>query len=130
TDQTGFITTKLVAQAALDRSKGGILPLGGIEELNMLAVSADDPGEILVPIPLSQMNVPSFQGDAPASESRINRSPVSPSFLYSQGMDLKKERRFKEAIAAFERAGQAPLCSLKASIQAGLVYTDIGEHHA
>jgi general secretion pathway protein A len=129
-DQTSVITRKLVAQAALDRSKGGILPLGGIEELNMLAVSADDPGEILVPIPLSQMNVPSFQGDAPASEPRINRSPVSPSFLYSQGMDLKKERRFKEAIAAFERAGQAPLCSLKASIQAGLCYTEIGEHHA
>ena len=41
------ITRKLVAQAALDRSRGGILPLGGIEELNTLAASADDPDEIL-----------------------------------------------------------------------------------
>ena len=102
-DQTGVITRKQVAQAALDRSRGGILPLGGIEELNTLAAFADDPDEIPVPIPLSQLNVPSFQGDVPASEPRVNRSPVSPGFLYSQGMDLKKERRFKEAIDAFEQ---------------------------
>lgn len=129
-DQTGFITRKLVAQAALDRSRGGILPLGGIEELNTLADSADDPDEILVPIPLPQLNVPSFQADVPASEPRVNRSPVSPGFLYSQGMDLKKERRFEEAIEAFERASQTPLYYLKASAQAGLCYTEIGEHHA
>ena len=129
-DQTGFITRKLVAQAALDRSRGGILPLGGIEELNTLAASADDPDETLVPIPLPQLNVPSFQSDVPASEPRVNRSPVSPGFLYSQGMGLKKERRFEEAIEAFERASQAPLYYLKASAQAGLCYTEIGEHHA
>jgi len=129
-DQTGVITRKLVAQAALDRSRGGILPLGGIEELNTLAASVDDPDEILVPIPLSQLNVPSFQGDVPESEPRVNRSPVSPGFLYSQGMDLKKEGRLKEAIDAFERASQAPLYRLKASAQAGLCYTEIGEYHA
>lgn len=128
-DQTCFITRKLVAQAALDRSRGGILPLGGIEELNTLAASTDDSEEILVPIPLSQLNVPSFQGDVPAS-GPVNRSPVSPSFLYSQGMDLKKEGRFKEAIDAFERASQASLCRLKASAQAGFCYTEIGNHHA
>ena len=129
-DQTGFITRKLVAQAALDRSRGGILPLGGIEELNTLAVAADDPGEILVPIPLSQVNVPSFQGDVPASEPRVHRSPVSPGFMYSQGMDLKNEGRFKEAIDAFERASQASFYRLKASAQAGFCYTELGEHHA
>jgi type II secretory pathway predicted ATPase ExeA len=129
-DQTGVITRKLVAQAALDRSRGGILPLGGIEELNMLAAAADDPGDILVPVPLAHLKAPSFQGDLPAPEPRVNRSPVSPRFLYSHGMDLKKEGRFKEAIDAFERASQAPLYCLKASAQAGLCYTEIGEHHA
>ena len=129
-DQTGVITRKLVAQAALDRSRGGILPLGGIEELNALAASADDPDETLVPVPLAQLNVPLFHGDVSASEPPVNRSPVSPSFLYSQGMDLKKEGRFKEAIDAFERASQASFYRLKASAQAGLCYTEIGEHHA
>lgn len=129
-DQTGVITRKLVAQAALDRSRGGILPLGGIEELTTLAASADDPGEILVSNQLPHLNAPSFHGDLMAQDSRINRSPVSPSFLYSQGMDLKKEGRFKEAIEAFERASQAPLYFLKASAQAGLCYMEIGEHHA
>ena len=129
-DQRGVITRKLVAQAALDRSRGGILPLGGIEELNTLAASADDPGEILVPVPLPHLNAPSLQGDLATLEPRINQSPVSPSFLYGQGMELKKEGRFKEAIDAFERASQAPLCSLKASMQAGFCYTEIGERHA
>jgi general secretion pathway protein A len=129
-DQSGVITRKLVAQAALDRSRGGILPLGGIEELNTLAASADDPGEILVPVPLPHLNAPSFQGDLPTPEPRINQSPVSPSFLYRQGMELKKEGRFKEAIDAFERASQAPLCSPKASMQAGFCYMEIGERHA
>ncbi|MEO8339206.1 MAG: AAA family ATPase [Nitrospirota bacterium] len=129
-EQTGFIPRKLVAQAALDRSRGGILPLGAIEELSMLADCADDPHEIPVPVLLPQLNVPSFQADIPSPEPRVNQSAFSPGFLYSQGMDLKKERCFKEAIEAFDRASQAPLYRLKASAQAGLCYAEIGEHHA
>ena len=79
-----------VAQAALDRSRGGILPLNGIEELSMLVASADDPDEIPVPVPLPQLNVPSFEVDVPAPEPRVNQSAVSHGFLYSQGMALRK----------------------------------------
>ena len=129
-EQTGFITRKLVAQAALDRSKGGILPLNGIEELSTLVASADDPDDIPVPGPLPQRNVPSFEGDVPAPEPRVNQSAVSPDVLCSQGMALRKEGRFKEAIEAFERASHAPSYCLKASAQAGLCYTEMGEHHA
>ena len=129
-EQTGFITRKLVAEAALDRSRGGILPLGGVEELSTLAAAADDPEEIPVPIPLPQLHVPSFEVDAPAPEPHDNQSAVSPGFLYSQGMDLKKEGRFKEAIEAFDRASLTPSYCLKASVQAGLCYTEMGEHHA
>ena len=129
-EQTGFITRKLVAQAALDRSRGGILPLNGIEELSTLVASADDPDEIPVPVPLPQLNVPSFEVDVPAPEPRVNQSAVSPGFLYSQGMALRKEGCFKEAIEAFERASHAPSYCLTASVQAGLCYTEMGEHHA
>jgi hypothetical protein len=129
-EQTGFITRKLVAQAALDRSRGGILPLGGIEALSTLVASADDPDEIPVPAPLPQLNVPSFEVDGPAPEPRVNPSAVSPDVLCSQGMALRKEGRFKEAIEAFDRASHAPSYCLKALAQAGLCYTEMGEHHA
>jgi general secretion pathway protein A len=129
-EQTGFITRKLVAQAALDRSRGGILPLGGIGELSALAASADDPDEIPVPIPLPQQNVPSFQGDVPAPEPLVNQSAVSPDGLYRQGVALRKEGRFKEAIQAFDRASHAPSYGLKAWAQVGLCYTEMGEHPA
>ena len=129
-EQTGFIARKLIAQAALDRSRGGILPLGGIEELSTLAASADDPDEIPVPVPLPKLNVPSFQAEIPEPEPRVNQSAVSPGFLYNQGMALRKERRFKEAIEAFDRASHAPSYGLKASAQAGLCYSEMGEHHA
>jgi hypothetical protein len=129
-EQTGFIARKLIAQAALDRSRGGILPLGGIEELSTLAASADDPDEIPVPVPLPQLNVPSFQAEIPEPEPRANQSAVSPGFLYNQGMALKKERRVKEAIEAFDRASHTPSYSLKASAQVGLCHTEMGEHHA
>ena len=122
-EQTSFITRKLVAQAALDRSKGGILPLSGIEELSTLAASADDPGEIPVPVPLPQLNVPS-------QEPRASRLAVSPDVLYSQGVALRKEGRFKEAIEAFDLASHSPAYCLKASAQAGLCYKETGEHQA
>jgi len=131
-EQTAFITRTLVAQAALDRSKGGILPLNGIEELNALAISPVDPEEIPVPIPIPapQLKVPPFQPDVPAQEPRVNGSAVSPETLYNQGLALRKDRRFKEAIEAFSRASQTSAYCLKASAQAGLCYTEIGKHQA
>ncbi len=103
-EQTGFITCKLVAQAALDRSRGGILPLGGAEELNALAASADDPDDTPVPGPPPQQNLQSFHGDAPAPASRVNQSAVSLDGLYRQGVALRKEGHFTEAIEAFRTA--------------------------
>jgi hypothetical protein len=45
------ITSKVVALAALDRSKGGILPLAGREELIALTMAPDDPTERDAPLP-------------------------------------------------------------------------------
>lgn len=131
-EQTAFITRALVAQAALDRSKGGILPLNGVEDLKALAASPIDPDEIPVPIPIPppQLKVPPPPTATPATEPRVNRSAVSPEALYNQGLALRKETRFKEAIEAFSRASQTPAYCLKASAQAGLCYTEIGKHQA
>ena len=46
TEQARVITSKLVAQAAFDRSKGGILPLTAQDELSVLASAPEDASEI------------------------------------------------------------------------------------
>ena len=129
-EQVRVITAKLVAQAALDRSKGGILPLAGIAELSTLVASADDPNECSVPVPPPPRNGPSCQADAPAPEPRVSRSAGSPEALYRQGEALRKERRFNEAIEAFDRAAHAPSYGLKARAQAGLCYKEMGQNQA
>jgi general secretion pathway protein A len=73
-EQTGSITSKLVAQAANDRSRGGILPLGVTEELSALGSSVDDPHEIPFSVPMAEVNVPSFGCDVPDPEPVVNQS--------------------------------------------------------
>lgn len=127
-EQTGVITNKLVAQAALDRSRGGILPLGRIDELGALAVAAEDPSE--TPLHLAQPTVPSFQVEASVRDAQADQSAITSDMSYDQGMVLRKEGRFREAIEAFNRAGQARSYSFKSAAQAGLCYTELEEHPA
>ncbi len=127
-EQIGFITRKLVAKAALDRIRGGILPLRGIAELTALAASANDPDA--VPDPVPQVRVPSFEGDVPAPGPRVCQAAVPPHVLYAPGVAMRKEGRFKEAIEAFDRAGRAPSYCFKASVQVGLCYRGMGEYAA
>jgi hypothetical protein len=127
-EQSRFITSKLVAQAATDRSRGGILPLGVTDELSAMAASADDPNEIPDSVQLPELNVPSFRCDVPEPEPVVNQS--APDVLYRRGMALKKEKRFKEAIESFDRARQTPSSyCLKASEQIGLCHFEMGETH-
>ncbi len=117
-----------MAQAAIDRSRGGILPLGATEELSALAASADDPHEIPVSVPLPEVNVPSFRSDVPAPEQVVNES--APDVLYRRGMALKKKGHFKDALELFDRARQTPSYGLKSSEQIGLCHLEMGEGHA
>ena len=121
-EQGKVITAKFVAQAALDRSKGGILPLDGIKELWTQTDSADDPDETSVPLPPPQ---PNYFTPKP----RVNQSAASPDVLYGQGMALRKEGRLEEAIKVLYQASHAPSYGLKALAQAGLCYKEKGENH-
>jgi general secretion pathway protein A len=129
-EQKGFIASKLVAEAASDRSRGGIIPLGKIEELSTLAASADDPREIPDSAPLPQLHVSSFRCDVSEPEPVVSQSAISPDVLYRRGMALKKKRRFKEAIESFEEVSHAPSYCHKALAQIGICYTEMGENHA
>jgi type II secretory pathway predicted ATPase ExeA len=121
-EQATVITSKFVAQAAIERGNGGILPLDKVEEINNLADSTDDQDEIPAP----------FQPPQPSyfhQKSRVNQSTVSPDVSYSQGVALRKEGRFEEAIEAFYRASHTPSYSLRALALAGLCYKEMGENH-
>ena len=141
-EQARVITSKLVAQAAFDRSKGGILPLAAREELSALASAPEDASEIdAVPpqpsSPQSKSESPSPELSSPQSRS-ASRSPEltaarsvgTPEPLYSKGVAMRKDGRLREAIDMFELAGKSPSYWLKAQAQIGLCHRSMGDHGA
>lgn len=118
-EQAGIITSKLVAQAALDRSKGGILPLAAKEELVGLAAAPVDPAELDDPIPATV-----------STESARVCSVNSPEEDYSRAMVLKEEGRLREAVELFHSAARDKSMWFKAHSQIGWCYVKMKEHHA
>jgi general secretion pathway protein A len=128
TEQVRVITSKIVAQAAFDRSKNGILPLAAQEELSVLACAPEDASEIEAVPP--QPSTPQPKPKSPSSESTATRSVGTPDSLYAKGVVLKKEGRWREAIDMLELAGRNPSYLLKAQTQIGLCHRSMGNHDA
>jgi tetratricopeptide (TPR) repeat protein len=127
-EQAQVITSKLVAQAAFDRSKGGILPIAAREELSALASAPEDASEIDA-VPLQ----PSSPLPGPASRSpefTATRSVDTPESLYAKGVAMRKEGRLSDAIDMLELAGKSPSYLLKAQAQIGLCHRSMGNHGA
>jgi type II secretory pathway predicted ATPase ExeA len=128
-EQARVITSKLVAQAAFDRNKGGILPLAAREELSALASAPEDATEIdAAPPPPSS---PQPRPESPFPERTATRSVGTPEpFLYAKGVAMRKEGRSREAIYMLELAGKSPSYQLKAQAQIGLCHRSLGDHGA
>jgi general secretion pathway protein A len=127
-EQARIITSKLVAQAAFDRNKGGILPLAAREELSALASAPEDATEIDTAPPQ-----PSSPQPRPASRSpefTATRSVGTPESLYAKGVAMRKEGRLRDAIDMLELAGKSPSYLLKAQAQIGLCHRSLGDHGA
>ena len=122
-EQATSITSKLVAQAALDRSKGGILPLAAKEELVGLAASSEDPTELDDPMP-------SLGPTTVSAESANDHLMTSPDEDYARAMGLREEGRLKEAVELFRSATSDKSMWFKAYSQVGLCYVTLKEHHA
>jgi type II secretory pathway predicted ATPase ExeA/TolA-binding protein len=122
-EQARIITSKLVAQAALDRSKGGILPLAAKEDLVGLAAAPDDPAELDDPIPI-------LRPTTVAAESTEACRTSSPEEDYARAMELKEEGRLKEAVERFHSAASDKSMWFKAYSQVGLCYVRMKEQHA
>ncbi len=139
TEQARVITSKLVAQAACDRSKGGILPLAAQDELSVLASAPEDTSEIDIvapqPSPLQPRPIrPSPELSAPqprpspSPELAATRSVGTPEPLYAKGIALRREGRLREAIDMLELAGKSPSYLMKAQVQIGLCHRSMGNH--
>jgi general secretion pathway protein A len=141
-EQARVITSKLVAQAAFDRSKGGILPLAAREELSALAGAPEDTTEIdAVPpqpsppqpkpeSPSPELSSPQSRPASPSLELTAARSVGAPEPLYSKGVEMRKDGRLREAIDMFELAGKSPSYWLKSQAQIGLCHRSMGDHGA
>lgn len=141
-EQARVITSKLVAQAALDRSKGGILPLAAREELTALASAPEDASEIDAaplqhspPTPWPESSSPELSSPQARSVSRspdltATRSVGTPESYYTKGVAMRQEGRSREAIDMLELAAKSPSYWLKAQAQIGLCHRSIGDHGA
>jgi tetratricopeptide (TPR) repeat protein len=141
-EQARVMTSKLVAQAAFDRCKGGILPLAAREELSAWASEPEDPSEIEAapPRPTSPQPKPESPSQEPSSpESRsASRSPElsatrsvdRPESLYTQGVAMRKDGRWSDAIDLLELAGKSPSYVLKAQAQIGLCHRSLGDQES
>ena len=132
-EQARVITSKLVAQAAFDRSKGGILPLAAREELSALADAPEDATEIdsAPPQPISPLpSAPQPRPASPSPELKATRSVGTPESFYAKGVAMRQEGRSREAIDMLELAGKSPSYWLKAQAQIGLCHRSIGDHGA
>ena len=127
-EQARVMTSKLVAQAAFDRSKGGILPLAAREELSALASAPEDLTEIDAAPP--QPSSPQPRLASPSPELTATRSVDTPEFLYAKGVAMRKEGQLRDAIDLLELAGQSPSYLLKAQAQIGLCHRATGDHGA
>jgi len=133
-EQARVITSKLVAQAAFDRSKGGILPIATLEDLCALACAPEDPTEIDAAPPQPGSSQPR---QASASRDFTDSPSIgAPEPFYEKGVAMRKEGRFREAINMLEMAemleqsGKAPSMGLKAQAQIGLCHRSTGDYQA
>ena len=122
-EQARTITAKLVAQAAIDRIKGRILPLAATEELVRIASASDEPLK-------HQGSGWELSSNLIAHEAGETASTRSPEEDYERGMALKEQEQLKEAMELFHAAARDKSLWFKAYAQVGFCYVKMREPHA
>lgn len=125
--QAQVITSKVVAQAAFERSKGKILPLSSREELTVWSNVPEDASEIAAAP--AHLNPPQW-AVTPIPERAATHSVSPEPFFYAKGVAMRKEGKPKEAIEMLELAGKSPSYRLKAHVQVGLCHRSMGDYQA
>jgi type II secretory pathway predicted ATPase ExeA len=124
-EEAPFLSTKIVAQAARDRGKGGILPLVDIEVLTAMTAEQSEAEQTQ----LATFTAQAGAGPAARSPETAPATPVAPSTdpvsqeaaeWYERGLALKKIDLYKEALQQFSLAAQNPSLTFKAMAQVGI----------
>jgi type II secretory pathway predicted ATPase ExeA len=126
-EQSSFLSTKVVAQAAKDRSKGGILPLTDTDALTTLTQEQEQAERTELAALMAETS--GARTDAKGSrvaEPSGNASRHETAEWYERGLAHKKAGRHKEALHQFSLAAQDESLTFKAMAQAGLCLKSIG----
>jgi general secretion pathway protein A len=130
-EEAPFLSTKIVAQAAKDRSKGGILPLTDTDALTAMTPEQDAAEQAQLATFASR--TASTPGDADRSVNRAQATTAArpPSRdageAYERGLALKKVGSHKDALQQFSLAAlDAPL-TFRAMAQVGICLKSLGQ---
>jgi type II secretory pathway predicted ATPase ExeA len=130
-EQANFVCTKIVAQAAKDRSKGGILPLADIDALTGLTAEQEAAEQTQLttfagrtaPPPL----VTQRRTATAASSSSAGSATREAAEWYERGLALKKIGSYKEALEQFSLAAKDGGFTFKAMAQIGICLKSTGQ---
>lgn len=126
-----FLSSKIVAQAAKDRSKGGILPLSDTDVLTELTPEQATAEQTQLAAFASQISSTSIAG----MRSGNSAQPFAPLHLpghdgqesYERGLALKKGGLHKEALQQFSLAALNVTLTFKAMAQIGICLKSLGQ---
>ncbi|MCW5799233.1 MAG: AAA family ATPase [Nitrospira sp.] len=128
---TPFLTSKIVSQAAKDRSKGGILPLSDIDVVTELTPEQET---------IEQAQLAAFASGISSASTpglrSVNHSQACAPFhppgreeqeAYERGLALKKGGLHKEALQQFSIAALNVSLTFKAMAQIGICLRSLGQ---
>ena len=120
-----FLSTKIVAQAAKDRGKGGILPLIDTEALTAMTAEQTEAEETQLATFAARAetsSVPAPPDALPSAPTPPASDPASQEAAegYERGLALKKIGLHKEALQQFSLAAQNSAYTFKAMAQIGI----------
>lgn len=130
-EEAPFLSTKIVAQAAKDRSKGGILPLADTDALTTMTQEQDSAEQTQLATFASRTapastgprrSIPTAEA-APAAAAPGRDAAES----YERGLTLKKVGLHKDALQQFSLAAQDASLAFKALAQAGICMKALGQ---
>ncbi|MBX3340795.1 MAG: AAA family ATPase [Nitrospira sp.] len=130
-EEAPFLSTRIVAQAAKDRTKGGILPLSNTESLTAMTPDqkAAEQTELaaLAARAASTSNEVPRRDDAVQTSSGVATARPDTNEQYERGLSLKKAGSYKEALQAFSLAAQDAAFTFKAMAQVGICLKSLAQ---
>ena len=130
-EEAPFLSTKIVAQAAKDRSKGGILPLADTDALTAMTPEQEAAEQTQLAAFASRTaaaSVGTHRSDTTAQTAPTAHQPSRDAAeSYERGLALKKVGMHKDALQQFSLAALDAALTFKAMAQVGICLKALGQ---